>query len=93
VAWVGRVDVGLGGTSDGVVCSAAQAATSTANRREWTTARRGPTDNLLPGLIIAGSTGGAQQCVPRRGGETGYKNDSPSSVGSRRRENERRKKT
>ena len=57
------------------------------------TERRGPTGNLLPGLIIAGSTGGAKQCVPRRGGETGCKNDSPSSVGSRRRENERRKKT
>ncbi len=52
---------------------------------------RPTTDDLPAGVIILASTRSANRDVMVWG--LAIKNDSPSSLGSRRRENERRKKT
>jgi hypothetical protein len=56
--------------------------------------KRATTDILPPVLIILGSGGSAkEERGQARSQLTGCRHDSPSSLGSRRRENERRKKT
>jgi hypothetical protein len=83
---------GLGDGVGGGACHGKQPPASTSDRRSKTSGVRRATANLPAEMIILGPHRCARG-APRRYRVAAYKNDSPSSLGSRRRENERRKKT
>jgi hypothetical protein len=89
---VGRGPTGVRDGVGGGACQGTQPVTSTSDMRSRTSGVHRATADLLADMIILGPYG-------RASGErwrdriAAYKNDSPSSLGSRRRENERRKKT